>query len=315
MSEDAVYAGVDVSKESLEVHIRPSGRRARVAYTAPGLRSLVKALRKEGVRLVVMEATGKIEGRAADALSQAGMPVAVVNPARIRHFARACGFAAKTDPIDAGVIAHFAEAVRPEPGPQRSGQQRVYDALVDRRRELVGMVVAEKNRLESAAAAPVAKRIKAHLRWLERELESVEEELRQRMSQDPEASAMVELLDSVPGVADVTARSLVGDLPELGKVSNKQIASLAGLAPFNRDSGTMRAKRTTLGGRGAVKSTLYIASLSATRGRNEFSDFYHRLIQAGKPKKVALTAVARKLLVTLNAVARRRTPWQPALPS
>lgn len=314
MSQSEVYAGIDVSKKRLDLHIRPSGGHASVAYTSPGLKGLVKMLCREGVQLVVMEATGKMEQRAADAIRQAGVPVAVVNPARIRHFARASGFTAKTDRIDAGVIAHFAQAIRPQPSPQRSEQQRVYDALVDRRRELVRMAVAEKNRLESVSVSIVAKRIRAHLRWLEQELEAVEQELKERVAQDPEASAMVELLDSVPGVGEVSALSLVADIPELGKAGNKQIASLAGLAPFNRDSGTMRGKRTTLGGRGAVKSTLYLAALSATRGRNELADFYHRLVQAGKPKKVALTATAHKLLLMLNSVARRRTPWQPAQP-
>jgi transposase len=303
MSDCEVYAGIDVSKQSLDAHIRPSGTRLRVKYTPAGLRRLVKTLLEEGVKLVAMEATGKMEERAWEAMAEAGVQVSVVNPARIRHFARACGYAAKTDPIDAGV--------RPRPSEPKSEEARAYAALVDRRRELVRMASAEKTRLHSVRVQAVSKRIKAHLRWLERELESVERELALRVSEDPEASAMVELLDSAPGVGEVTAMSLVGDLPELGKVSNKEIASLAGLAPFNRDSGTMRGKRTTIGGRSAAKSALYMAALSATRTHNELAQFYRRLIQAGKPKKVALTAVARKLLVMLNAIARRGTPWQP----
>jgi transposase len=309
-----VYAGIDVCKERLDVHIWPGEKQESIRYTPSGLRKLVKVLGKAGVRLAVMEATGKLEEEAAAAIEEAGVPVAVVNAARIRHFARAKGFTAKTDPIDARVIAHFAEAMNPRPRLPKSKPQQETDALVDRRRELVGMITAEKNRLGAQRVPAVARHIKAHLGWLERELERIEKELARAVRADPKTQAMVELLDSAPGVGLVTATVLVGDLPELGQVSNKQIASLVGLAPYNRDSGKMRGKRTIIGGRGSVRQALYMAAMGATRKRCELALFYRRLVQSGKPKKLALTAVARKLLVMLNVIARRGTPWQPLCP-
>jgi transposase len=314
MSENRVYAGIDVSKEKLDLHIRPAGRSFCVPFTEAGMRKIQKAVCKAGVCLVVMEATGKLEERAALAVEAAGTPVAVVNPGRIRDFARASGRLAKTDSIDASVIAHFAEAMEPKPRTPPTEAHRNLDALADRRRELVGMVTAERNRLHSASAPSVIKRLNKHLRWLEGELKDIEGELEKAVSEDPEAEAKKGLLKSVPGVGDVTAVTLIADLPELGQVSNREVASLAGLAPFNRDSGQMRGKRTTYGGRAAVRCAVYMATLSAIRAQVELAAFYNRLVQAGKPKKVALIAASRKLLVMLNSIVRRGTVWQPSAP-
>lgn len=314
ISQEGVYAGIDVSKDSLDAHFRPSGRVLRAAYTEAGLRRIACAVREEGVRLAVMEATGRLEEQAAAWLEAEGVSVAVVNPGRVRDFARATGRLAKTDAIDAGVIAHFAQATEPEPRIPPTQAQKVIDALTDRRRELVGMVTAEKNRLARAYVPAVRKHLEKHLWWLEKELEDVEKELSEKASGDPESAARRDLLTSVPGVGTVTALTLIGDLPELGRVSDKEIASLAGLAPFNRDSGLMRGKRATTGGRTAVRCVLYMAALAAIRAQVQLRAFYNRLVEAGKPKKVALIATARKLLVMLNAIARRGTAWQPSAP-
>ena len=314
MSEMRVYAGIDVSKEKLDVHIRPGDKRASVPYTAAGLRRVAKLMKRAGVSLAVMEATGKLEERAAEALEEAGVSVAVVNPGRVRDFARASGQLAKTDEIDAGVIAHFAEAIKPQPRTPPTEAQKELGGLTDRRREVVGMITAERNRLARASTPAGIKRLNKHIKWLERELKDVEEEVREATEGNPEMESKKGLLRSVPGVGEVTATTLIADLPELGQVSNKEIASLAGLAPFNRDSGLMRGRRTVYGGRAVVRTVIYMAALSAIRTQRHLSDFYNRLVLSGKPKKVALTAAARKLLIMLNSVIRRGTPWQPAAP-
>lgn len=321
MSEHEVYAGIDVSKERLDVEIRPGGERVRVAYTASGLCRLVKLLRDGGVTLAVVEATGRLEERVASAIERAGVPVAVVNPARIRSFARSMGREAKTDVIDAGVIAHFAGASNLEPlasnlrprTPKTASREEM-EALVDRRRQLVEMAAAEKNRLHSAPTCAAAGRIRKHLRWIEKEIKSVEGDLAEAVSKDRDIQARVELLDSAPGVGEAIATTLAVELPELGQLSDREVANLAGLAPFARESGKWRGKRMIRGGRRTVRSALYMAALSATKKSAALAAFHQRLIAAGKPKKLARTAVARKLLVMLNAIARRGTPWQPVHP-
>jgi len=312
MSTGRVYAGIDVSKENLDVHIRPAGRGLRVPYTAAGLRRVQRVVQRAGVSLAVMEATGRLEERAAAVLEAGGVPVAVVNPGRVRDFARATGRLAKTDAIDAGVIAHFAEAVGPQPRTPTTPAHKELDGLADRRREIVGMITAERNRLARASVPAVIERLNKHIRWLEGELEDVQEAIRKATSGDPEMESKKNLLKSVPGVGEVTAVTLIADLPELGQVSNKEIASLAGLAPFNRDSGLMRGKRTVYGGRAVVRSAIYMAALAAVRTQRQLAAFYNRLVQKGKPKKLALTAAARKLLVMLNSLMRRGASWQPS---
>lgn len=314
MSVNRVYCGVDISKERLDLHIRPSGRKEGFAHTKAGLRRLAGVLGSEGVSLAVMEATGRLEDDVASALEASGVPVAVVNPARIRHFARAIGREAKTDAIDAEVIAHYAEAVQPSPRTPRTPSQEEAAALMDRRREVVAMITAERNRLRRARSQAVAALVRKHLQLLEKELESLEGMIGDAVSADPQLEATAALLDSAPGVGRVVAVTLAGELPELGRLTHREIASLAGLAPFSRDSGTLRGKRMVMGGRRAVRSALYMAAVSSVRTKTELAAFYRRLVEAGKPRKLALTATARKLLVMLNAIARRGTPWQPARP-
>ncbi len=314
MSTVRVYAGTDVSKDKLDLHIRPGGKSLSVPYTAAGLRKAQKLVQTAGVSMVVMEATGKLEEQAAAALEAAGVPVAVVNPGGVRDFARATGRLAKTDEIDAGVIAHFAEAVGPQPRTPRTQAHKEVGGLADRRREIVGMITTERNRLARAAVPSVIERLDKHIRWLEGELEDVEEAIRKATSEDPEMESKKGLLKSVPGVGEVTAVTLIADLPDLGQVSNKEIARLAGLAPFNRDSGLMRGKRTVSGGRAVVRSALYMAALSAIRAPRQMAAFYKRLVEKGKPKKLALTAAARKLLVMRNSMMRRGASWHPSAP-
>jgi transposase len=314
MSQNRVYAGVDVSKERLDAYIRPAGVRLSVGYAPAGLRKLRKALREWKVDLVVMEATGKLEEQAAGYLEASGMGVVVVNPGRVRDFARAAGQLAKTDALDAEAIAQFAEAMSLEQRTPPTQAQREVEALVDRRRELVGMIAAEKNRLKRIQSPALRRRVASHIRWLEEEVASLEAEVKVAIAKDPQAEAKKDLLKSVPGIGEVTAAALLGGLPELGQASNKEVASLAGLAPYNRDSGLMRGRRTVFGGRAAVRSALYMAVLSAVRAQAGLRAFYLRLLEAGKPKKLALTAAARKLLVMLNSIARRGTAWQPQAP-
>lgn len=314
MSVNRVYCGIDVSKDRLDIHIRPSGTRDGVAHTKSGLRRLVSMLRREEVSLAVLEATGRLEDDVASALEAGGVRVAVVNPARIRHFARALGREAKTDVIDAGVIAHYAEAVQPSPRTSRSTSQEEAAALMDRRREVVAMITAERNRLRRVRSQAVAGLTRSHLRHLEKELESLEGMIENAVAADPELRTRAEILDSAPGVGRVVAVTLAGELPELGALSHREIASLAGLAPFSRDSGTLRGRRMVMGGRRAVRSALYMAAVASVRTTTDLAVFYRRLVEAGKPRKLALTATARKLLVMLNAIARRGTPWQPTAP-
>jgi transposase len=306
--------GIDVSKEWLDAQIRPAGLSFRVPYTPAGLKRVLKEARRTGVRLAVVEATGKLEERAAEALEEAGTPVAVVNPGRVRDFARASGRLAKTDAIDAAVIAHYAEAMEPRPRTPLTEAEKEAAAMADRRRELVEMIGAEKNRLRSVRVGAVRQLVEKHLRWLEKELGELDGQVTRAVAADPGAQAKKELLKTVPGVGEVTANTLLTGLPELGQAGKKEIASLAGLAPFNRDSGHMRGKRTVYGGRRTVRSALYMAAVTNTRAANELGAYYRRLVEAGKPKKVALIAMARKLLLMINAVLHRQTAWQPTAP-
>ena len=236
----------------------------------------------------------------------------MANPRQIRDFARATGRLAKTDALDAAVIAHFADAVRPEPRPVPSAQARALGELLTRRRQIVEMMTAERNRRKRLADRRMIKSIDRLLRALQRELSDLEADLDDTIRGTPAWRETENLLKSVPGIGDVTARVLIADLPELGTLDRKKIAALVGVAPFNRDSGTLRGKRTIWGGRANVRATLYMAALVASRHNPILRRFYQRLLEAGKPKKVALTAVMRKLLTILNAIVRDQTPWQHA---
>ncbi len=310
MSPEKVRVGIDVAKDRLDVSVRPAGAAFAVANDEAGIERLVARLVEEGVTLVVLEATGGFERPVAAALAAAGVPVAVVNPRQVRDFARATGRLAKTDKIDAEILARFAEAVRPEPRAVPDEEARAFAEVLARRRQVVGMLTAEKNRLGSASTKPVRKRIEAHVRWLEKELSRTDRDLDEAIEVSPTWRENEALLRSVPGVGPVLARTLLAEMPELSALDRKQLAALAGVAPLNRDSGTLRGRRSVWGGRSRVRGALYMAALVATRHNPTIRAFYERLLAAGKPKKVALVACMRKLLAILGAMLRHRAPWR-----
>ena len=309
---EQIYVGIDVAKDRLDVHVRPGGEAFAVARDGEGLAVLIDRLRPLGPSLIVSEATGGFEQVVAGSLASAGLPVVVVNPRQIRDFARALGRLAKTDRLDAEAIALFAERVRPELRPLADEQARLLGELVARRRQVVEMIVAEGNRARLLANPRLKKRIERHRRLLQEDLSDIEQELDTTIRGTPIWRESEDLLKSVPGVGNTLARSLIADLPELGSLDRKKIAALVGVAPFNRDSGTLRGRRTIWGGRPAIRATLYMAALVATRCNPVIKSFYRRLLDAGKPKKLALTACMRKLLTILNAILRDRRPWQSA---
>lgn len=304
------FAGIDVSKDGLDAAVSSSGTVRRFPNSQEGVDQLIAFLGEQPPALAVLEATGGYEMVAALALSVAGIPVAIVNPRQVRDFAKATGVLAKTDAIDARVLASFAERVRSEPRLLADEQQRDFAELAARRRQLVGLLVAENNRLASARAEVVRKSIKAHVVFLEKQLGRVEEEIGSAIRDSPLWREKDELLQSVPGVGPAVSRTLLAELPELGSLGRGEIAALAGLAPYNNDSGRFRGRKTIRGGRAPVRSALYMAALVASRYNATFREFYQRLLERGKAKKLALAAVARKLLVTLNAILRDKTPWR-----
>jgi len=307
-----VFIGIDVAKDRLDVHVRPLGEAFAVARDSEGLAQLSERLTALAPTLVVLEATGGFEVTVAAALAAVRLPLAVVNPRQIRDFARATGQLAKTDALDAAVIARFAEAVRPEARPVPDAESRLLGELVARRRQIIEMMTAERNRRRQLASRRLIKSVDRLLLALQKELTDIESELDDTIRGTPAWRETEDLLTSVPGVGNVVARMLIADLPELGRLDRKKIAALVGVAPINRDSGKMRGKRTTWGGRANVRAVLYMAALTASRRNTTLAPFYERLITAGKPKKLALTAVMRKLLTILNAILRDRTPWQNA---
>ena len=307
-----VTVGVDVAKATLDVWVEPAGEGWAVPNDAAGIAELTEQLRARAATLVVVEATGGYEYAAVAALSAAGQAVAVVNPRQVREFARALGRRAKTDRLDAQVLARFGATLRPEPRPLPSEEVRELDALVTRRRQLLDMLQAERNRRGLARGA-VARQIQEHVAWLERQVAAVDGDLRRLAEASPVWRAKEDLLRSVPGVGPTTAFTLLAELPELGALSGRQVAALVGVAPFARDSGTLHGKRAIWGGRAPVRTTLYMATLSATRHNPRLRVAYRRLLDAGKPPKVALVACLRKLLVILNAMVASATPWEPEL--
>ena len=309
---DAIFVGIDVSKDRLDVHVRPSGEAFAAARDGKGLEDLVERLRTLSPTLIALEATGGFETIAAAALAGAGLPLAVVNPAQVRHFAQAVGRRAKTDPIDAQVIARFAEAVRPQPRPVADQAQRLLSELVGRRRQLVEMLVAERQREQRADNALIRKSLGRHIAVLEKELRRIDEDIDTLVRGSPAWREKEDLLVSVPGIANKLARRLLADLPELGSLDRRSIASLAGVAPYTRQSGRWKGKSMIGGGRTAVRAAIFIGALVASRHNPILKLFYQRLLAAGKPKMVALIALARKLLTMLNAILRDRTPWQNA---
>lgn len=308
-----VYTGIDVSKGRLDVAVRPTREQWGVANDPEGIDDLVARL--EGLRpsLIVLEASGGYERPVVAALASAGQPVAVVNPRQARDFAKATGKLAKTDALDARALAHFAEAVKPEPRPVPDEQAREFAAIMARRRQVVGMLVAEGNRLETAVS-PIRERIEAHIEFLKAELDELDSDLDKAIRESSVWREKDELLRTVPGVGPKVSATLLADLPELGGLDNKKLAALVGVAPLNRDSGVFRGKRRVWGGRAAVRQMLYMAAVTAARCNPVFKEFYGRLIAAGKPKKLALTACMRKLLMILNAMLRHGTRWGQRAP-
>lgn len=308
------FVGIDVSKDRLDIAVRPGGRVWSADNTEAGACEIAETLAGMSPQVVVVEATGGMEMPLVAALGHAGLPVVVVNPRQVRDFARAVGRLAKTDSIDAEVLARFGEAVRPEVRPLKDEETQALGAFVARRRQVVDMLTSEKNRL-GISPKVVRKGIKQHIAWLERRLEDIDRELESAIRRSPAWREKDDLLRSVPGVGRVLSVSLITGLPELGTLSRRQIAALCGVAPLNRDSGRFRGRRMVWGGRANVRSVLYMAALSASRFNPAISRFYRRLIEAGKKPKVALTACMRKLLCTLNAIMKNRTPWQDGCPS
>jgi transposase len=311
MSQPPVYVGLDVSKATLDIAMRPTEEQWQLPHTEEGISDLVTRLAGVHPSLIVLEATGGLEVSLVAALATAKLPVAVVNPRQVRDFARATGKLAKTDRLDAQVLAHFAQGVHPTPRPLPDARLQALEGLLTRRRQVVGMLTAEKNRLGSARP-PVRQDIQDHIAWLEQRLAKLDEELKHTLRASPLWREKDDLLQSVPGVGPVLSLTLLTELPELGTLDHRQIAALVGVAPLNRDSGTLRGRRTIWGGRARVRATLYMAALVASRWNPVIMAFYQRLCSAGKAKKVALTACMRKLLTILNAMLRDHIPWQPS---
>ena len=307
------FVGIDVSKAYLDVAFRPSGERLRVSNSESGIAELVARLSTMRPTLVVLEATGGYQAALVASLAIAKVATAVVNPRQVRDFAKATGRLAKTDTIDAEVLAHFAEVIRPEPRPFVDEQTLALEALVMRRRQVIEMITAEKNRLAQSHKS-LRSTIKAHINFLQRELQDTNRELDGMLRKTPMWREHEDLLRTAKGVGRMTIATLFADLPELGTLDNKRIAALVGVAPFNRDSGTHRGKRMIWGGRASVRAALYMAALVASRHNPVIRAFYESLCAAGKPKKVALVACMRKLLTILNAMIRTKSPWR-ALPA
>lgn len=309
---EQTYIGIDVSKDQLDVHVRPSDAAFAVGRDGEGLAALIERVGQLDPYLVVLEATGGFELTVAAALVAAGIPLAVVNPRQIRDFARATGQLAKTDALDAKAIARFAEAVRPAPRAVPDEQARALGELVARRRQVIEMMTAERNRRRQLTNRRLIKSVDRLLAVLLKELAALDRDVGDGIRGTPVWRERDQLLRSVPGIGDVVSRTLIADLPELGSLDRKQIAALVGVAPLNRDSGKMRGRRTIWGGRAKVRSALYMAALVASRHNPVLAAFYQRLVSAGKAKKLAITAVMRKLLTILNAIVRDRRPWQTA---
>ena len=314
MEQAPTYVGIDVAKAKVDVALRPTGRGWTTPYDERGVRELVSQIEEMSPALVVLEASGGLELPLVAALAAAGLPVVVVNPRQVRDFARATGTLAKTDALDAAVLAHFADAVRPPVRPLRNAETQVLSSLTARRHQVVTMLVSEKNRLGTAISA-VRPRIEAHIAWLEQEVKDLDQGLRETLRRSPVWREKDDLLRTVPGVGEQLSLTLLAHLPELGTLDRRQIAALVGVAPFNRDSGTIRGSRTVWGGRARVRAALYMGALAATRFNPVIRVFYQSLLARGKPKKVALVACMRKLLVILNSMLRHGSTWRDLTPA
>lgn len=310
------FVGIDVSKDQLDIALGTSAhgfRVTRIANREVALADWIGDIDADSIDRVILEATGGYERLAARILAASGVPVVIVNPRQVRDFARSTGELAKTDRIDARMLALFAERVQPELRPIPSEQQEEFKALASRRRQLIRMLTAEKNRLAGTRKAKQRRPLQAHIRFLEKQIENIERELDQLIDESPLYSAKNNLLQSVPGIGPAVSVTLLAELPELGQLTRKEIAKLVGVAPLNRDSGTYRGQRSIWGGRAHVRSKLYMSALVAIRHNDPLKEFYTRLRDNGKAAKVALVAVARKLLIILNSIIKTATPWNPNL--
>jgi len=313
MKESDVFVGIDVSKAQLDVGVRPSMERFSETNDETGWQRLAKQLVAVNPERVILEASGGYEVAVAAVLGAAGLPVAVVNPRQVRDFAKSTGTLAKTDRIDADILAWFGEALRPELRALKDEQTQALEALMNRRRQLSDMLSAETNRL-AMASRNVRRDIKEHIKWLQRRLKDTDNGLNVAVKQSPMWRVRDDLLQSVPGVGRVTSFRMLASVPELGQLSAKKVSALVGLAPFNRDSGTLRGRRCVWGGREQVRCVLYMATLTATRCNPVIGAFYRRLMASGKPHKVAMTACMRKMLVIMNAMMRDQVPWRENFP-
>lgn len=314
MATPLLFVGIDVAKARLDIAVRPTGEQWTSPNDADGISALVARLQALAPTLVVLEATGGLELAVASALVAAQVPTAIVNPRQVRDFAKAVGQLAKTDALDAQVLARFADVVRPTPRTLPDADAQALAALLARRRQVVGMLTAEQQRRGTAVAA-VRARVEAHLDWLRAELRTLDADLQARVQASPAWQQQAALLQSVPGVGPVLTLTLLAHLPELGTLGRKPIAALVGLAPLSCDSGTRRGRRAVWGGRAPVRATLYMSTLVAVRHNAVLRTFYERLLAAGKPKKVALVACMHKLLLLLNAILRQAQPWRPLAPA
>lgn len=307
-----VFVGLDIAKRHIEVAVHPTHERWRVANDESGMLVLAPRLQALQPTLVVLEATGGYETLAASALAIVGVPMAIVNPRQVRDFGKAIGQLAKTDTLDADLLALFGARVQPEPRGLPDAETQVLLALVQRRRQMTEMLVAERNRA-GLAHAQLRRRLRAHIQWLERELAALDADLAPHIRQSPLWRAKDDLLRSVPGIGPIVSSILLASLPELGQLNRHEIAALVGVAPFNRDSGQLRGTRSIWGGRSAVRGALYMATLVGTRYNPVLAVFYRRLVAAGKPKKVALIAAMRKLITILNSMVKTQRRWAPSL--
>ena len=307
-----VNVGIDVAKETLEIAARPTNEQWSIKNRVEEFPDLIEKLRQLAPERIILEATGGWEAPLANHLAAAGLPVVVINPRQGRDFAKATGKLTKTDQVDARVLAHFGEAVKPQIRPLPDEQTQALADLLTRRRQLVEMLAAEKNRLVTVQHRPALKHdVEAHIKWLEKRIDQFDDDLRQQLEKSTVWRVNDQLLHSVPGVGDVTARTLLSQLPELGTLSDKEIAALVGVAPHANDSGRRKGQAQIKGGRANVRSVLYMATMTATRCNSVIKAFYQSLLAKGKPKKVALTACMRKLLVILNAMIRKQKSWNP----
>lgn len=305
------FVGIDVSKSTLDICIEPDVQTLHVAYDEAGISQIVSDLKEVSPALIVIEATGGLEVSIATELASKGLHVAVINPRQARDFAKATGQLAKTDQVDAAVLAAFAKVIRPQARPLKDADTRALDEMVSRRRQLIDIRVQETLRLGTAASKLLRKSLSQHIAWLDKRIAEVDKDLTRRLRESDVWRAKDDLLHSIPGVGDVTTRTMLGKCPELGTLSRRQIAALVGVAPLANDSGKHSGKRFTWGGRADVRAVLYMAAVSAIRCNDTIKAFAERLKKAGKPPKVVIVACMRKLLTIMNSILKTNTPWSP----